>query len=155
MAFTRTRKRAVLHCLCHFPSMAITLVILSLSFGSTFWQGPDLYTNTVLSLLQYVAKIHEALIYMSLTGIILHRIIYDMTGDLGVPFGLLTSSLQLSSLTFLSAAEFRSGAFTKYPTLPPSFWSYCIIFSRHVSWGYGWTSLSDRNNTPVKLVVHH
>jgi hypothetical protein len=112
VAFTRTRKRAVLHCLCHFPSMAITLVILSLSFGSTFWQGPDLYTNTVLSLLQYVAKIHEALIYMSLTGIILHRIIYDMTGDLGVPFGLLTSSLQLSSLTFLSAAEFRSGAFT-------------------------------------------
>jgi hypothetical protein len=111
VAFTRIRKRAVQHCLCQLPSMTITLGILSLSFGSTFWQEPDRYTNTVLSLLQYAAKIHEALIYMSLTDIILLRIRYDMAGNLGVPFGLLTSGMQLSSLTFLSTANFISGAF--------------------------------------------
>jgi hypothetical protein len=86
----------------------MTLGTLSLSFRGVFWQAPTTYTNTVLNILQFVAKVHESLILFSLTAIVFHRIRYEVMSHCGIPFGLLSSGLQYSSLTIFTRTDFRN-----------------------------------------------
>jgi hypothetical protein len=80
--------------------------ILSLSFRGVFWSAPTSSSNTTLSILQFVAKIHEGLILLSLTSIILHRICYEVLNRDGILFGLLNSALQYSSWMILMRKDF-------------------------------------------------
>ncbi|KAF4629375.1 hypothetical protein G7Y89_g8771 [Cudoniella acicularis] len=95
---SRSRKDAFLRSLLHVPAISMTLGTLSLNFRGVFWQAPTSYTNTVLNILQFVAKIQESLMLFSLTAIVLHRIRWEVMTRNGVPFGLLSSGLQYSSI---------------------------------------------------------
>ncbi|CZR56099.1 uncharacterized protein PAC_05987 [Phialocephala subalpina] len=103
----QSRKYAFLRSLIHLPAIFMTLATLSLSFRGLFWQAPTSYTNTVLNVLQFVAKVHESLILFSLTAIVFHRIRYEMMTREGIPFGLLSSGLQYSNLMFFARSDFR------------------------------------------------
>jgi hypothetical protein len=104
---SRRRKDAFLRSLIHIPAIVITLGALSLSFRAVFWQAPTSYTNTVLNILQFVAKAHEAFIILSLTAIVFHRLRYEIICQDGIPFGLLSFGLQYSSATILTRKDFR------------------------------------------------
>ncbi|KAH8766390.1 hypothetical protein F5882DRAFT_442895 [Hyaloscypha sp. PMI_1271] len=104
---SRRRKDAFLRSLIHIPAIVITLGALSLSFRAVFWQAPTSYTNTVLNILQFVAKAHEAFIIFSLTAIVFRRLRYEIICQDGIPFGLLSFGLQYSSVTILTRKDFR------------------------------------------------
>ena len=104
---SRRRKDAFLRSLIHIPAIVITLGALSLSFRAVFWQAPTSYTNTVLNILQFVAKAHEAFIIFSLTALVFRRLRYEIICQDGIPFGLLSFGLQYSSVTILTRKDFR------------------------------------------------
>ncbi|KAF8855781.1 hypothetical protein BDZ45DRAFT_488463 [Acephala macrosclerotiorum] len=104
---SQSRKYALLRSLIHIPAIFMTLATLSLSFRGIFWRAPTSYTNTVLNVLQFVAKVHESLILLSLTAIVFHRIRHEIMSRQGIPFGLLSSGLQYSNVFFFARADFR------------------------------------------------
>ncbi|KAH8911625.1 hypothetical protein BR93DRAFT_990648 [Coniochaeta sp. PMI_546] len=70
----------------------------------------------MLSLLVLVARVHESLVLVSLSDILLHRVRYDLINSRGVPFGLLTAPFQLMSVRFLASQPFLAslrGLFSK------------------------------------------
>ncbi|RBR14462.1 uncharacterized protein FIESC28_07698 [Fusarium coffeatum] len=81
--------------LVHFPPVAITLAVLSLYIANLRWSNP---TNNALNALQFAAKIHEALIIVSIGDILLGRINHHLLnkGD-SLPLGYLPSPLLLNS----------------------------------------------------------
>jgi hypothetical protein len=104
------KRDVLLQCfLLHFPSIVITIGVLSLTFSSIFWQAPNPDFNSILSALQFAAKVHESLIILSLSAIVLHRIRFDLMGERGVPLGLLSSGYQLSSVSYLFSSELWVG----------------------------------------------
>lgn len=86
----------------------MTFGVFSLSIRGVFWTAPTPSTNTYLSVLQFVAKIHESLIILSLTAIVFHRIRYEILAGDGIPFGLLSSGLQYNSWFVLARSDFRA-----------------------------------------------
>ena len=63
--------------------------------------------------MQFLAKLHEILIVISLSDIILHRLQYEMIQRQGIPFGLLASGYQVSSMMYLWGSEFWSAVFNQ------------------------------------------
>lgn len=80
----RDRSKAFAQALVHLPSIGVTFGVLSLSFRTVFWQAPAPNMNSILNALQFAAKLHETLILMSLSAIVLHRTRYDLLGPRGV-----------------------------------------------------------------------
>ncbi|KAH7173976.1 uncharacterized protein B0J16DRAFT_406360, partial [Fusarium flagelliforme] len=81
--------------LVHIPPVAITLAVLSLYIANVRWSNP---TNNALNALQFAAKVHEALIIVSIGNILLGRINHHLLnkGD-SLPLGFLPSPLLLNS----------------------------------------------------------
>ena len=98
----------------HLIPIIITLAVLQLSFRTVYWSDLEELSsaqNSILNTLQIVAKIHEICIVASLSEIVLHKIRWDLTGKEGVPFGLVTSGYQISSITYLWSWQFWGGIF--------------------------------------------
>ncbi len=102
----------------HFLPMAITLSEFGLYITGVYWDPPGPGT-TILNTLQVAAQAHAALIVTSLSLVLLHHTRYRLLrGDgsaLGVRLGLLTSSYQLTSPSYLFTEQFSSA----FPALSP------------------------------------
>ncbi|CAG7555194.1 unnamed protein product [Fusarium equiseti] len=81
--------------LVHLPPVAITLAVLSLYITNVRWSNP---TNNALNALQFAAKIHEALIIVSIGDILMGRINHHLlqNGN-SLPLGYLPSPFLLNS----------------------------------------------------------
>ncbi|KAM0231379.1 hypothetical protein ACHAPO_008489 [Fusarium lateritium] len=81
--------------LFHLPPVAVTLSVLVLYIKRVRWTQPS---NEALNALQFAAKIHEALIIVSLGCILMARINYHLLAkDKTLPLGFLSSPLLLNS----------------------------------------------------------
>ncbi|KAF8847919.1 hypothetical protein BDZ45DRAFT_811204 [Acephala macrosclerotiorum] len=94
----------------HFLPVGITFGLLGLYLGHIFWIPPWPGTN-VLNALQFAAKLHEGLIVASLSCILFHHIRYRLifssgTKQQGLQLGLITSSFEIGSPTFLGSKSF-------------------------------------------------
>ncbi|CAI6084583.1 unnamed protein product, partial [Clonostachys chloroleuca] len=76
--------------LSHIPAIAVTLALLGLYVKQVQWE-PSHPTSEELGILQFAAKAHEALIFISLAEVMLHRIRYCLTRDGGLQVGFLAS----------------------------------------------------------------
>ncbi|CAH0044279.1 unnamed protein product [Clonostachys solani] len=74
----------------HMPAIAVTLALLGLYIKQVQWE-PSHPTSEELGVLQFAAKAHEALIFISLAEAMLHRIRYCLTRDEGLQVGFLAS----------------------------------------------------------------
>ncbi|KAI5455824.1 hypothetical protein BGZ63DRAFT_409482 [Mariannaea sp. PMI_226] len=94
--------------LFHLPAITITLLLLGLYAGHVRWTPPH-PTSDELSALQFAAKAHETLILVSLADILLHRILYALLVEDGIPLGFLSSVFNLGSpARYLISWEFWS-----------------------------------------------
>jgi len=64
----------------------------------------------MISALQFLAKIHEGLILLSVSNIVFHRLRYLLLSSDGIPLGLLSLPHQLSSPLHLFSNEFLGAA---------------------------------------------
>ncbi|KAK4222759.1 hypothetical protein QBC38DRAFT_460052 [Podospora fimiseda] len=80
----------------HVPSLIISIFLSALYSQNWIWHAPG-PSEEMLNALKFAAKIHEGLIILSLTNILLHRLRYLLLHDQGVPLGLLSSPFQLSA----------------------------------------------------------
>ncbi|KAK0624943.1 hypothetical protein B0T17DRAFT_256973 [Bombardia bombarda] len=87
-AFSRKRIPALFFIVqYHVPSLAALFILLELYSTGRVWPAPSPNLNE-LAALQFAAKIHEALVILSLSNILLHRIRYLLMSPVGVPLGL-------------------------------------------------------------------
>ncbi|KAK3368524.1 hypothetical protein B0H63DRAFT_77186 [Podospora didyma] len=94
----------------HIGSLAVTFWLVGMYATGWIWYPPGPSQDT-LSALQFVAKIHEGLIILSLSNILLHRVRYLlMSGTDGVPLGFITAPWQLSSPLYFVDSEFWGSA---------------------------------------------
>ncbi|KAJ0127857.1 Glyoxalase-like domain-containing protein [Fusarium oxysporum f. sp. albedinis] len=94
--------------LFHLPAITITLLLLVLYVRHFRWTPPH-PTGDELSVLQFAAKAHETLILISLSDIMLHRILYGLLMDDGIPLGFLPSVFSLGSpIQYLLSWDFWS-----------------------------------------------
>jgi hypothetical protein len=92
--FSQRKLKALQHfAILHLPPIAGVFVIMGLYIAQIGWI-PD---SNVLSILVFVAKVHESLILVSLADILYHRIRHGLMTSRGVPFGFLTAPYYLSS----------------------------------------------------------
>ena len=87
--------------LLHLVPVGLSFAILQLSFRNIYWRGAGgsgsghlrrYSTNEVLSILQIVAKVHEILIVLSLSYIVLYYLRRQLISAEGVSFGCVYSS---------------------------------------------------------------
>jgi hypothetical protein len=103
---TRRRRWALYYLLrFHVPSLVVTLFLMVLYCRSWIWHAPG-PSNEMRNALQFAAKIHEGLIIMSLTNIVLHRLRFLLLQGQGVPLGLLSSPFQLATPLYFMTLEF-------------------------------------------------
>ncbi|CAH0059290.1 unnamed protein product [Clonostachys solani] len=92
----------------HLPAVAVTATLLVLHFKTQLWPS-SLPSSEGLSALQFAARIHETLVIVSLTDILLHRIRYNLLVEDGIPLGFLSSPYHLASpIPHLLSWEFIS-----------------------------------------------
>ena len=99
----------------HFFAIATTIAAVGVNFGNIFsWDEGSLYVgdNQVYNLLQFAAKLHELLIIGSVTSMIMHWIRRRLHGNKGLPFGLLSTGYQISSIEFLCSKGLWSAVST-------------------------------------------
>ena len=90
----------------HVIPVLVTIFFLTLNGAKKYWEDPgDSAQLSRLNGFQFSAKIHEYMIATSLSVIILRQVHHGLIGQ-GVPFGLLTSPHQLSSLSYYVSSEF-------------------------------------------------
>lgn len=89
----------------HLPAVAVTLVLFALYLAKQVW-GPPGPTEDQLSVLQLAAKVHEIVVLISLSDILLHRVRYGLLGDDGVAMGFLLSPFHVASPEYLFSWEF-------------------------------------------------
>lgn len=99
VAISHSRIGAVLRTILYLLPVGLSFGILQLSFRHVYWRGTgssatSLSINEILNLLQIVAKVHEILIFTSLSHVILYYIHYLLCSSGGLTFGLLTSAYQ-------------------------------------------------------------
>ena len=90
----------------------MTFSILQLSWRRVYWKDLDESSskdNSILTLIQFAAKFHEICIVTSLADLALRQIQAYLVDEEGLPFGLLTSVYQISSITYLWSWEFWGG----------------------------------------------
>jgi hypothetical protein len=81
--------------LVHLPPVAITLTVLSLYIRNHRWDNP---TDNALNALLFAAKIHEALIIVSIGDMLMGRINHHLLNKgNSLPLGFLPSPLLLNS----------------------------------------------------------
>lgn len=81
--------------LFQLPPVAVTMSVLALYIAKVRWSRPS---NEALNALQFAAKIHEAMIIVSLGTILMARVNYHLlTKEKSLPLGFLSSSLLLNS----------------------------------------------------------
>lgn len=101
--------------LVHFTAFATSVAVVGVNFGTVYgWDQETRFLpdSQVVNLLQFAAKLHEILIVVSLTAIVMHHIRKRLVSSKGISFGLLSGGYQVSSLEFLVSRGFR-GAFFK------------------------------------------
>jgi hypothetical protein len=94
----------------HLIPVTVTSTFLALHAIRFAWASvPDVNT---LNALQFAAKVYESWIVASLSYILFDEIRYRLTvpGSMGLRFGMLVASYQLSSPVYLFNKEFRSAA---------------------------------------------
>ena len=92
--------------------LAMTFSILQLGWRSVYWKDLDDSSSTqssVLTVIQFVAKFHEICIVASLSNLVLYQIQSELVDGEGVPFGLISSVYQVSSITYLWSWQFWGG----------------------------------------------
>jgi hypothetical protein len=91
----RSHSGALVASLVHIVPVAVTFSILQLSFRHYYWGDADAANQRVkLSGLQVAAKIHEILILVSLSSMVLHYTRKLMVSPGGISFGLLEAAYQ-------------------------------------------------------------
>ncbi|KAK0710846.1 hypothetical protein B0H67DRAFT_583541 [Lasiosphaeris hirsuta] len=93
----------------HLPSLVVSFFLLGIYVAQWVWPPPGPSPN-VLGALQFAAKVHEGLMILSLSNMLLHRIRYLLMSRDGVPLGLITSPWQLSSPLYFVSSEFWGSA---------------------------------------------
>ena len=106
VALKRRHPSPFLHSLIHLPSIATTIGVLSWTFRSVFWQAPGPEINSDLDAMQFAAKIHETLIILSLSSMVLYYVRHALIGLHGVPLGLVGAGFQLNLAAYLFSREF-------------------------------------------------
>lgn len=103
------RKRNVLYvaAIFHLPAVALTLILLGLYISHATWPSPG-PSNNVLNSIQFAAKVHEGLAFGSITQIVFHRLRYELLGESGLPFGLVTAAFQITSIPYFFSKQFWS-----------------------------------------------
>ena len=109
IAIHRDRSVALVRTLVHLIPVSAALCEISLNWNS-YYVGATSYTQATY---QLVAKIHEMTMQASLTAIIFSCIRSELVLGDGIPFGLLSSGLQITQISYLWSLEFlgslRSG----------------------------------------------
>lgn len=90
--------------LFHLPSIAVSMTLFALYMVELPWEKSP--TPDQLSALQFPAKVHEILIMMSLTELLLHRIKYGLLGKTGIALGFVTAPFHLANPLYLVSADF-------------------------------------------------
>lgn len=108
IVFSR-RKRNVLYvaAIFHLPAVGLTLILLGLYISHATWPSPG-PSNNVLNSIQFAAKVHEGLAFGSITQIVFHRLRYELLGERGLPFGLVTAAFQITSIPYFFSKQFWS-----------------------------------------------
>lgn len=103
------RKRNVLFvaAIFHLPAVVLTLILLGLYISHATWPSPG-PSNNVLNSIQFAAKVHEGLAFGSITQIVFHRLRYELLGERGLPFGLVTAAFQITSIPYFLSKQFWS-----------------------------------------------
>ena len=110
VVLSRNHPLLIYRALLHLLPVVVSCYTISLSFVTKYWQDlGNPYQNTILNVLQFVAKAHEILINASLGTIVLHRVHYDLIHS-GVPLGFLSSGYELSNFGYLFTKEFWGAA---------------------------------------------
>ena len=112
-AVYRDRSVALLRALVHLIPVGAALCEIVLNWN-VYYVGGGKYSQATY---QLIAKVHELMIQASLTAIIFTIIRNEMVFGEGIPFGLLSSGLQATQLSYLWSMEFwgsfRSGTYKK------------------------------------------
>jgi hypothetical protein len=99
----RTKRQVLLHlCLFHLAPSLATFGLFGLYAANYQFKADSKQINALL----FAAKAHEALIVISLSDILFHRIRFCLLTNRGVPFGLLASPFQTSDPLFLFKPPF-------------------------------------------------
>lgn len=88
----------------HLPSIAVSAVLFAFHIVGFCWAEEP--TGDQLSALQFPAKAHEILITMSLTDILLHRIMYGLLGKSGLALGFITAPFHVANPLYLVSPDF-------------------------------------------------
>lgn len=93
----------------HLIPVSINFALLGLYIRQVLWAPPWPTTN-VLNSLQFASKVHETLMIVSLSKILLHHVRYRLLSstDQGLSLGLVTSPFRLLDLTYLWSQEFSA-----------------------------------------------
>ena len=120
-AVYQDRSIAFLRASVHLIPVSVALCEIVLNWN-VYYMGDEKYSQATY---QLVAKIHELMIQASLTAIIFTGIRNEMVFGQGIPFGLLSSGLQATQLSYLWSMEFwgslRSGSYNPYRRI-------CLLF---------------------------
>ena len=102
VAIRKNYSVAVLRSLIHLIPIGVALSEIILNWN-VYYVGVSVYSQVIY---QLVAKTHEIMIQASLATILFSYIRHDITTGKGVPFGALSSSLQVSQISYLWSMEF-------------------------------------------------
>lgn len=103
----------------HLATSAITTVVVGLNFRNVYWMDllapnvqilPGITQDGALNALQLAAKLHELLLVASLGTIVLHVAHAHLTGNHGLPLGLVTNAFSIGSGDFLRRKAFWTSA---------------------------------------------
>ncbi|KAJ9612005.1 hypothetical protein H2200_003600 [Cladophialophora chaetospira] len=108
IAFRKSRTTAVLRALVHIPPLAGCLGLIILNSETYLYGGAHIW----ISLLQFVAKIHEVLMQASIAANVISLLRQELVNEGRIPFGGLFPALRISSLSSLWSMEFWSAAST-------------------------------------------
>ena len=100
---TKRNRKAILGAyLVHLLPIAATIVLLFLNFSNLFFEDVGVVNQNIrLNSLQCAAKIHEVLISLSLSAMVLHYVQYELLNGKGVPLGCLLAPFQVNNLASL------------------------------------------------------
>lgn len=131
LAVWRTRLDLPMRISAYLLPVGLSFGILQLSFRQIYWGGARTTskgsmvdpqkTNDILAVLQIVAKLHDIMIIVSLSHLVLHYLRQELCSDQGIPYGLFTSAY---------------GATFGTPPISSDFWHSCRSTMRwgHVRW---------------------
>jgi hypothetical protein len=92
----RSRSAVLVSFFVHLPPIGVTFEILQLSFRNVYFADADVGNRVKLSALQVARKVHEILVLLSLSSMVLHYTRKVLVSQEGVSFGLLEAAYQSS-----------------------------------------------------------